>query len=336
MKLSQSEGIDSKLNEWKKTLLLIQSVLADADKKQITESAVRMWVNDLQDLAYDMEDVLDEIATKALRRKLNHESHASTSTCKLFKFVPTCCKHSVDNWNGWDWQNYTCQILYNDNKVKDHFELKSWVCVSDEFSVFNICKAIFQKINGTNQDFADLNLLQEALKEKLQKIRFLFVLDDVWNEDESKWELLKGPLLGAPGSKIIVTTQNTKVASVMDSDEVYHLDVLSDEDALSLFSQHALGEKSFEKYTALKLYGEGMVKKCGSLPLALKTLGRVMKGNRNSDEWEKLLKSEIWDIQDGKGILLALRLSYYHLPTHLKQPFWYCSSYLKDYVSDKK
>ncbi|CAH1440675.1 unnamed protein product [Lactuca virosa] len=78
-----------------------------------------------------------------------------------------------------------------------------------------------------------------------------------------------------------------------------------------------------------------MVHKCGRLPLALKTLGRVLMGNKNVSEWEELLKSEIWDIDDGNKILPALKLSYYHLPPHLKQLFAYCSLIPKDYVFDK-
>ncbi|CAH1440671.1 unnamed protein product [Lactuca virosa] len=78
-----------------------------------------------------------------------------------------------------------------------------------------------------------------------------------------------------------------------------------------------------------------MVQKCGRLPLALKALGRALKGNRNGDKWEELLKSEIWDIDDGNKILPALKLSYYHLPPHLKQLFAYCSLIPKDYVFDK-
>ncbi|KAL7617813.1 hypothetical protein Lser_V15G03618 [Lactuca serriola] len=97
----------------------------------------------------------------------------------------------------------------------------------------------------------------------------------------------------------------------------------------------ALGEKNFDKHSMLKLLGDGMVRKCGRLPLALKALGRVLKGNRNGDEWEKLLNSEIWDIDDESEILPALRLSYYHLPPHLKQLFAYCSLFPKDYVFHK-
>ncbi|KAL7616327.1 hypothetical protein Lser_V15G03607 [Lactuca serriola] len=418
MKLARTEGIDSKLKKWKKNLPLIQAVLADATQKQIKERAVQLWVNDLQELAYDIDDVLDDLATEALRRKLNQEAQASSSSSKVLKLVPNCCTNFtprnimygqqmsskleeitiklhdlVDQKNdlglnvtderstperrleenslvdeskimgregdkvtllgkllgcdenvsvvsivgmGGIGKTTLAKVLYNQEKVKDHFELRAWVCVSEELDVFNISKVIFQAITGKNQDFANLNLLHVALKEELSKKRFLLVLDDVWNEDHKKWELLQSPLLaGAPGSKIIVTTRSIRVASVMDSQETYPLDVLSNEDALSLFAQHTLGEKSFDKHPTFKLLGEGMVQKCGRLPLALKALGRILKGNRNGDEWEKLLNSEIWDIEDGSDILPALRLSYYHLPPHLKQLFAYCSLIPKDYVFDK-
>ncbi|XP_023730644.1 putative disease resistance RPP13-like protein 1 [Lactuca sativa] len=422
MKLARFEGIDSQLKKWKKNLPLIQAVLADATQKQIKERAVQLWVNDLQDLAYNIDDVLDDLATEALRRKLNKEAHSSTSTSKVLKFVPNCCTNFtprnimygqqmsskleeittklhdlVDQRNnlglnvnversniierrleqtslvdeskimgregdkeallgkllgneecdenvsivaivgmGGIGKTTLAKVLYNEEKVKDHFEVKAWVCVSEECDVFNISKAIFQAVTGQNKDFANLDLLHVTLKEELSKKRFLFVLDDVWNEDHSKWELLQSPLLvGAPGSKIIVTTRSTRVASVMDSQQTYPLGVLSNEDALSLFAQHALGEKNFDKHPTLKLLGEGMVQKCGRLPLALKALGRILKGNRNVNEWEELLKSKIWDIDDGNKILPALKLSYYHLPPHLKQLFAYCSLIPKDYVFDK-
>ncbi|XP_023762373.1 putative disease resistance RPP13-like protein 1 [Lactuca sativa] len=421
MKLARSEGIDSQLKKWKKNLPLIQAVLADATQKEIKEKAVQLWVNDLQDLAYDIDDVLDDLATEVMRRKLNQEAHATTSIGKVWKFFPNCCtKFSPRNimygrkmsskldkittklrdlvvqkndlglnvtderstlerrleenslvdeskimgregdkvtlmgkllgceecdenvsvvsivGMGGIGKTTLAKVLYNDEKVKDHFELRAWVCVSEELDVFNISKAIFQAVTGKNKDFANLDLLHVALKKELSKKRFLLVLDDVWNEDHKKWELLQSPLLaGAPGSRIIVTTRSTRVASVMDSQETYPLDVLSNEDGLSLFAQHALGEKSFDKHPTLKLLGEGMVQKCGRLPLALKALGRILKGNRNGDKWQELLKSEIWDIEDGSDILPALRLSYYHLPPHLKQLFAYCSLIPKDYVFDK-
>nr|GEY81101.1 putative disease resistance RPP13-like protein 1 [Tanacetum cinerariifolium] len=204
----------------------------------------------------------------------------------------------------------------------------AWVCVSDEFDVFNISKATFQCVDGRNSYFANLNLLQEALKQKNSKKRFLFVLDDVWNENYKEWELLQRPfVVGAPGSKV-VTTRKTSIASVMDCVRAYHLDLLSNDEAISLFAQHALGEKNFDKHPTLKLHGEGIMKKCDGLPLALITLGKVLRTKRNDEEWEEVLNSELWYLGNESQILPALRLSYYDLPAHLKQIFAYCSLFI--------
>lgn len=70
---------------------LIQAVLADASKKQIRTGAVRLWVNRLQDLAYEIDDVPDDLVTEAIPRKLNQEAHASTTTSKVLKIIPICC-----------------------------------------------------------------------------------------------------------------------------------------------------------------------------------------------------------------------------------------------------
>ncbi|KAI3700653.1 hypothetical protein L2E82_45290 [Cichorium intybus] len=72
------------------------------------------------------------------------------------------------------------RLLYDEKEVKDHFEVRAWVCVSDEFSILNISKVLYQSVTGENSEFADLNLLQEALREKLKNKLFLIVLDDVW------------------------------------------------------------------------------------------------------------------------------------------------------------
>ncbi|KAJ0715549.1 putative P-loop containing nucleoside triphosphate hydrolase [Helianthus annuus] len=227
------------------------------------------------------------------------------------------------------------QLLYNDKKVKDHFELMSWVCVSDEFDVFNISKAIFKDAGGDDRKFETLNQLQVALKEKFSNKRFLLVLDDVWNENYNEWELLQRPFtVGASGSKILVTTRKTKVASVMDSVNAYLLELLSYEEALSLFALHALGKQNFDVNQTLKLHGGDIVKKCGRLPLALKTLGRVSRTKYDHEEWEELLNSEIWHSHESE-ILPALRLSYYDLPPHLKQIFAYCCLFPKDFLFDK-
>ncbi|XP_076922849.1 putative disease resistance RPP13-like protein 1 [Bidens hawaiensis] len=429
IRLAQSAGIYAELNKWNNTLSQIQAVILDAGQKHITQTAVQLWLHKLQHLAYEIDDVLDDLTTESIRQQLKEESNANTSTrtskviriipsfpssCTSFTFTPHTLKYgskmssklneittrlnalvveknilglvnNVERSNrtsrrleetslvdlsrfvGCDGDkkalleklldNESCdedvsivsivglggigkttlaQVLYNDKKVKEHFKLMSWVCVSDEFDVFNISKAIFKDVGGEDIKFETLNQLQVALTEKLLNKRFLLVLDDVWNENYNEWELLHRPLVvGACGSKIILTTRKTMVASMMDSFQAYPLDLLSHEEALSLFAQHALGKQNFDSHPTLKSHGEGIVKKCGGLPLALITLGRVLRTKSNDEEWEELLNSEIWNLHNESKILPALRLSYYDLPPHLKQMFAYCCLFPKDYLFEK-
>ncbi|KAL0006970.1 hypothetical protein SO802_008472 [Lithocarpus litseifolius] len=88
LKIFRQENVDADLNKWKKILLEISEVLDDAEEKQITKESVKTWMAELEDLAYDADDILDEFATEALRRKVKAEE---PSTSKIRKFVPACC-----------------------------------------------------------------------------------------------------------------------------------------------------------------------------------------------------------------------------------------------------
>jgi len=85
------------------------------------------------------------------------------------------------------------QIIYKDKRVKEHFDLKAWVCVSDEFDVFRVTKTVLEAVTLSTCDLKDLNLLQVTLQEQLMGKKFLLVLDDVWNENYADWELLSSP-----------------------------------------------------------------------------------------------------------------------------------------------
>nr|XP_023874983.1 putative disease resistance RPP13-like protein 1 isoform X1 [Quercus suber]XP_023874984.1 putative disease resistance RPP13-like protein 1 isoform X1 [Quercus suber]XP_023874985.1 putative disease resistance RPP13-like protein 1 isoform X1 [Quercus suber]XP_023874986.1 putative disease resistance RPP13-like protein 1 isoform X1 [Quercus suber]XP_023874987.1 putative disease resistance RPP13-like protein 1 isoform X1 [Quercus suber]XP_023874988.1 putative disease resistance RPP13-like protei len=88
LKIFRQKNVDADLKKWERTLLKIHAVLEDAEEKQMTSRSLKIWLDELEDLVYDMEDILDEFATEALRRKL-HEEEPSTS--KIRKFIPTCC-----------------------------------------------------------------------------------------------------------------------------------------------------------------------------------------------------------------------------------------------------
>ncbi|XP_021297293.1 putative disease resistance protein RGA3 [Herrania umbratica] len=69
---------------WETKLRDIHAVLADAEEKKMENQTVKNWLADLQDLAYDVDDILDEFATQALGRKLMKAHQASTSKAQKF------------------------------------------------------------------------------------------------------------------------------------------------------------------------------------------------------------------------------------------------------------
>ncbi|XP_021834726.1 putative disease resistance RPP13-like protein 1, partial [Prunus avium] len=83
------KGVDQKLPKWIDTLSEIRAVLNDAEERQlITESMqLKLWLDDLRDLAYDVEHVLDKYDTKMLKRKIMRGHHASTAR-RVWNSVP--------------------------------------------------------------------------------------------------------------------------------------------------------------------------------------------------------------------------------------------------------
>jgi len=108
------------------------------------------------------------------------------------------------------------QHVYNHSIIEDKFAIKAWVCVSEEFDVFMLTRAILESFRKETDNSRNLNMVQGRLKEKLNGMKFFLVLDDVWNEHRDQWKSLQTPLkYGAKGSKILITTRINKVASIM-------------------------------------------------------------------------------------------------------------------------
>jgi hypothetical protein len=229
------------------------------------------------------------------------------------------------------------QLVYNNDKVKEHFNLEAWVCVSEEFDVFKVTKIILEAVTSSPCYVTDLNQLQLRLNECLMGKKFILVLDDVWNENYVHWEELSKPFkFGAQGSRVIITTRNHSVASVMRASSTHPLKELPEENCWTLFAAHAFHDGNSNVHGELVVIGRKIMEKCGGLPLAVKTIGALLRSKPYVDEWDKILKSELWDLPiDEMGILPALRLSYKYLSSHLKRCFAYCSIFPKDYAFKK-
>ncbi|PNY07472.1 CC-NBS-LRR resistance protein [Trifolium pratense] len=223
------------------------------------------------------------------------------------------------------------KLVYNDNTMKGHFELKAWVYVSESFDDVGFTKAILTSFEFS-ADGEDLNLLQQQLHDKLTGKKYLLVLDDIWNGNAECWEKLLLPFNhGSSGSKIIVTTREKEVAEVLNS-KLFDLQQLDKSYCWSLFVTHAFQGRNVCEYPKFESIGKKIVNKCGGLPLAVKTLGQLLRKNFSEHEWTKILETDMWRLPDGvKNINPVLRLSYHNLPSNHKRCFAYCSIFPRGY-----
>ncbi|KAL8063879.1 hypothetical protein ABFX02_01G054900 [Erythranthe guttata] len=229
------------------------------------------------------------------------------------------------------------QLVYNDQRVVEHFDKRIWVCVSDDFDQKTLVKGMIESGGGSASDLVHLDALQRGLWELLNNKMYLLVLDDVWNDDQEKWSELRNVLAcGSTGSSIIVTTRLKKVADIMGTLPPHYLKGLSDEHCWMLMRERAFGQEK-EEHPNLEAIGKQIVSKCAGVPLAAKALGGLLRFKRTEKEWNYVKESEIWELpQEETLILPALKLSYHHLPLSLRQCFAYCAVFPKDFYIRKE
>ncbi|XP_028080966.1 putative disease resistance RPP13-like protein 1 [Camellia sinensis] len=408
--LVSTADVGTSIQNLKKALEDLETLLADAENKQVYDKDIKKWLEEVQSLAYDADDLLDDFATEALERKLMAEEttmgrrpakfprlssivpfnsktgsklneitsqlqevatkakdlgldkrpagrmstdlwQRSQTTCLkephihgrdedmkqiielLLGDAPTAKKFDVIPIVGMGGIGKTtlAQHIYDHDKVEKHFNMKAWVCVSVDFDILGTTKAILESFTHRPCDLGKLNEVQVQLRDTLAEKKFLLVLDDVWHYGHDGWNSLRLPFgAGAPGSKIIVTTREGVVAKQMGMDEYLNLKKFSYDDCWLIFYHHAFENRNIMECPELVSIGKKIVEhRCGGLPLAARALGSLLQCKQEEHEWKEILNSNIWN--EESGILSALKLSYLHLPSHLKRCFSYCAIIPKDY-----
>ncbi|XP_045787921.1 putative disease resistance protein RGA1 [Trifolium pratense] len=231
------------------------------------------------------------------------------------------------------------QLVYSDEKVQNLFEKSMWVCVSDNFDVKTILKNMLKSLLPKEKidDTLTLDNLQSMLRDNLNGKRYLLVLDDIWNESSEKWDKLRTNLMcGARGSKVVVTTRSTIVAHRMGVKDPYVLSGLIPEKSWSLLKKIAFGDDTIQVDQKIESVGKEIAEKCKGVPLAIRSLGSILKGKSEEKEWNDVLRGDFWKLcEDRDSILPVLKLSYNNLSPQQRQCFAYCSLFPKDWEFKK-
>ncbi|KAK9159527.1 hypothetical protein Syun_005868 [Stephania yunnanensis] len=414
-------GVKGEVIKLKAVLTHIQAVLQDAEEKQVKEE-VKVWLQQLKQVSYDAEDVLDEIAYNELkyrtvrnnkkklpgwlnnlsrlvaRFKMAHQikainleldgidkrksafqlktnDHAGASSSLSGQMIDrettSRLKDNVigresdkediikmlinhDHGNnialpviaivglGGLGKTTLAQLVYNDDAVKNHFELKVWICVSTNFRTTNLFFQILQQINPNNvvPESSSKQVLLQGLESQLvrqeTKKKFLLVLDDDWNENQAMWEDFVFSLrdIVGTGSRILVTSRDSNVASIRGDQtvHVHQLQGLSEYSCWDIIKSRAFKNGEPVKPSLMKI-GKQISNKCKGVPLAAKVLGGMLQSKRENHEWEAVRDAGFWNLtsDDTNPIMEVLKFSYYNLPSKLKPCFSYCAIFPKDY-----
>ncbi|GKU96963.1 hypothetical protein SLEP1_g10143 [Rubroshorea leprosula] len=227
------------------------------------------------------------------------------------------------------------QLVYNHEDVKQHFT-RIWTCVSDTFTVKEIAKAMIAELESTKKAEVEpnvpLNALLTRIESSIRGKKYLLILDDVWTNDKEDFGGLNVILKsGAPGSRILVTTRDHAVARGMESSHIIPLKELSEELCWSILKKKALRRRDKETCEDFEAVGRQIAGKCKGLPLVAKTLGGLLQVKDAKKQWLEVLNSELWGMEIvHKEVFVPLLLSYYDLPSPIKECLAYCAVFAKD------
>ncbi|CDP21466.1 unnamed protein product [Coffea canephora] len=403
------------------SLGFINARLADAEEKQQNQDrVVQEWLKRLEEVAYDAQNVLDELHYESLRHQVESRNRHKLKVCCFFSFsninlafrwrmaskvrdvklklkeinqqardfgldsksvVPAALPaapavggtrgrqtdsvvapmvgRADDELNilemllsssekvvsvlpiigmGGLGKTTLAKSIYNNHQIDEQFKKKLWVCVSKKVPIEELFKLILGQLKKDKKDEVGdrQNIVQEIGKE-LGKLRYLLVLDDVWDDDEALWHdfftTLKG-LNPTNGSWCLVTTRLGPVAHsvsrvLMMENEPYALKGLPDDHCWSIVKEKVVGRE--EEPDELKAIKDRVIKRCDGLPLAASVIGGLLSLKRK-EEWQSILENRLLSLSaGGDHVRQILQLSFDNLPSpYIKKCFAYWSIFPKD------
>ena len=93
-------NVEGEVQKLKRKFHIIQALLNDAEKRQVKEEAMKLWIDELKDVSYQVDDVLDEWNTAIIKEKIekqqDEKEKAETSAGKKRKVtisIPNLFQH---------------------------------------------------------------------------------------------------------------------------------------------------------------------------------------------------------------------------------------------------
>ncbi|XP_042021307.1 putative late blight resistance protein homolog R1B-16 isoform X2 [Salvia splendens] len=220
--------------------------------------------------------------------------------------------------------------LYVSPLVQHHFDVRAWSTISQKYNAREILRQVLDQLgkwdgSDLSEDELGLHLYQYLIGR-----RYFIVMDDMWNIEA--WDGVRRFFPdNSNGSRIVVTTRLSNLASEFNYSNGLDLKLLDEDVCWNLFSKTVFGEESCP--LELEDIGKKIVRGCKGLPLSVAVIGGLLsKSERTKESWRLFEKniSSIVNLDDNESCLQVLYMSYNNLPVHLKPCFLYMGRYDED------
>lgn len=216
------------------------------------------------------------------------------------------------------------QYVLDDPRIRDNFHTIVWVSVNDAFNLQEMTDIFSMRLKDDN----DCARPGSGV---------LIVLDDLWEVKDNEWRLFSCQFSKFSGSKVLITTNNLKVAQVTRSVQ-YHLQMVKVEDCQALILNKALlssGNIPKFRHEFLTDTAQEMAEKCKGLPAVADIVGRLLSSrcaDEFNEEWKTYPHKDISELGVlEERIFPAFRLNCLYLPSQLKKCLAYCALFPYEY-----
>ncbi|KAG6487236.1 probable disease resistance protein At1g61300 [Zingiber officinale] len=222
----------------------------------------------------------------------------------------------------------TLLIRFNNDfaeKELNNLDVVIYVDLPTEYNAEELQKSLFDRLKLTWKDEEPQRNRAGRLFRVLSKMRFLLLLDNVW--EPLNCQILGIPLPQPPcKSKIVFATRMEEVCSRMGAEKTIKLECLPEEAAWDLFRFNAKLDLAGTDRRILDL-ARILVRQCAGLPAALITMAQTMATKRKIEEWRHVLitmeEAPFQLPRMEENVYHPLKLSY----DHLNDTLLTCASY---------
>ncbi|XVE80872.1 hypothetical protein DITRI_Ditri15bG0015900 [Diplodiscus trichospermus] len=329
------------LNKLHDSLTMTHAFLRDAGRRKVHDEPVQVWLKQLRKIAYEADDVLDELAYEDLRRKVETQTRKKVSNFFSITKNPIVFSSnmlqtvkginiSLDEINdralkfGLQQRVHTQPPLSGGSPTTHFFGDSSHV-VGREADVSKIVDLLIG--SSTRQAFSITSIVgmgglgkttlaksvcnNERIKNSFDKIMWVCVSEnfDVERILQEMFESLTGETCDMKNRSAMLEKIQKELegkAYLLALDDVWDEDIRNWDDL-----------KGF--------------------PLVANVIGGTMSNKWDIDEWVAVRDSSHWDSLRNEGIVGVLKLNFDRLPSpSLKQCFAYCSVFPKNFTIKKE